>query len=165
MDSDANPLSFLNLDIFRIFSIFFLCILHFRILDNIRRHFKWEGVVWPYTILARTYLCTASTLQCLQTLDPFTDMYTNMDLCLAHPLESWTPFDIVVNSAYALLTMPVTYEPTNIIEFPIYKVIRHQHLKNSTIFLGPTYFLWNRICKFRFRKHSSMDVVFQSIRF
>ena len=24
-------------------------------------------------------------------------------------------------------------------------------LLNSTIFLGPTYFLWNRICEFRFR--------------
>ena len=85
--------------------------------------------MWPYTILARTYLRTSSTLRCLQTLDPFTDMYTNTDLCLAHPLEIMnTFFDIVVNSAYALLTMPVKYKPTNIIEFPFYKVIRHQRL-------------------------------------
>ena len=95
--------------------------------DDIR-YFKREGVVEPYTILARTYLRTASTLQCLQTLDPFTVMHTYTDLCLAYPLETWTPFDIVVNSAYALLTMPVTYEPTNVIEFPFYKVIRHQRL-------------------------------------
>ena len=45
-------------------------------------------------------------------------MHTYTDLCLAHPLESWTPFDIVVNSAYALLTIPVTYKPTNIITPP-----------------------------------------------
>ena len=60
----------------------------------------------------------SSTLQFLQTLDPFTYMYTYTDLCLAHPLESWTPFDIVVNSAHALLTMPVTYKPTNMIDSP-----------------------------------------------
>ena len=42
-------------------------------------------------------------------------MHTYTDLYLAHPLESWTPFDIVVNSAYALLTMPVTYKPTNVV--------------------------------------------------
>ena len=42
----------------------------------------------PYTILARTYLHTASTLQCSQTLDPFTIMHTYMDLYLAHPLEA-----------------------------------------------------------------------------
>ena len=42
-------------------------------------------------------------------------MYKYTDLCLAHPLESLTPFDIVVNSAYALLTMPVTYKPTNVV--------------------------------------------------
>ena len=42
-------------------------------------------------------------------------MHTYMDLCLAHPLETWTPFDIVVNSAYALLTMPVTHKPTNVV--------------------------------------------------
>ena len=40
------------------------------------------------------------------------------DLYLAHPLETWTPFDIVVNSAYALLTMPVTYKPTNVVISP-----------------------------------------------
>ena len=45
-------------------------------------------------------------------------MYTYTDLCLAHPLETWTPFDIVVNSAYALLTMPVTYKPTNVVMSP-----------------------------------------------
>ena len=45
-------------------------------------------------------------------------MYKYTDLCLAHPLESLTPFDIVVNSAYALLTMPVTYKPTNVINSP-----------------------------------------------
>ena len=66
------------------FSIFVF--LHFRILDNIR-NFKREGVVLPYTILARTYLRTASTLQGLQTLDPFTDMYTYTGMCLAHPLD------------------------------------------------------------------------------
>ena len=38
--------------------------------------------------LARTYLRTASTLQCSQTLDPFTVMHTYTDLCLAHPLET-----------------------------------------------------------------------------
>ena len=43
-------------------------------------------------------------------------MYT--DLCLAHPLESWAPFDIVVNSAHAFLTAPVTYKPTNISNSP-----------------------------------------------
>ena len=36
---------------------------------------------------ARTYLRTASTLQGLQILDPFTDMYTYTDLWLAHPLD------------------------------------------------------------------------------
>ena len=45
-------------------------------------------------------------------------MHTYTDLCLAHPLESWTPFDIVVNSAYALLTMPVTFKPTSVINSP-----------------------------------------------
>ena len=75
-------------------------------------------ISWPYTTLARTYLRTASTLECSQTLDPFTVMHTYTDLCLAHPLETWTPFDIVVNSAYALLTMPVTYKPTNVINSP-----------------------------------------------
>ena len=45
-------------------------------------------------------------------------MYTYTDPCLAHPLESWTHFDIVVNSAYALLTMPVTYKPTNVVIYP-----------------------------------------------
>ena len=44
----------------------------------------------------------------LQTLDPFTVMQTYTDLCLAHPLESWTPFDIEVNLALAFLTKPVT---------------------------------------------------------
>ena len=29
-------------------------------------------------------------------------------------------------------------------------------LWNPTIFLGPTNFLWNRICEFRFRKHSTL---------
>ena len=43
--------------------------------------------VQPYTMLARTYLRTASTLQGLQTLDPFTDMYTYTGMCLAHPLD------------------------------------------------------------------------------
>ena len=57
-------------------------------------------------------------LQCPQTLDPFTDMHTYTDLYLAHPLETWTPFDIVVNSAYALLTMPVTYKPINVVNSP-----------------------------------------------
>ena len=41
-------------------------------------------------------------------------MYTYTDLCLAHPLESYTPFAIVVNSAYALLTTPVTWIFSNI---------------------------------------------------
>ena len=45
-------------------------------------------------------------------------MHTYTDLCLAHPLETWAPFDIVVNSAYALLTMPVTYKPTNVVISP-----------------------------------------------
>ena len=39
-------------------------------------------------ILART----SSTLQCLQTLDPFTDMYTYTGLCLAHPLDIMNTF-------------------------------------------------------------------------
>ena len=39
------------------------------------------------SLLARTYLRTASTLQGLQTLDPFTDMYTYTGMCLAHPLD------------------------------------------------------------------------------
>ena len=43
---------------------------------------------------------------------------TYTDLCLAHPLESVTPFDVVVNSIYTLLTMPVTYKSTNIIASP-----------------------------------------------
>ena len=30
-------------------------------------------------------------------------------------------------------------------------------LRNSTIFLGPTFIVWSRICEFRFRKHSSED--------
>ena len=47
-------------------------------------------------------------------------MYTYTDL--AHPLESWTHFDIVLNSAYALLTMPVTYKPTNISNSPIIRL-------------------------------------------
>ena len=34
----------------------------------------------PYTILARTYLRTASTLQCPQTLDPFTVMHTYTEM-------------------------------------------------------------------------------------
>ena len=38
-------------------------------------------------MLARTYLRTSSTLQRLQTLDPFTDVYTYTGLCLAHPLD------------------------------------------------------------------------------
>ena len=41
----------------------------------------------PYTILARIYLRTASTLQGLQTLDPFTDMYMYTGMYLAHPLD------------------------------------------------------------------------------
>ena len=41
-------------------------------------------------------------------------MHTYTDLYLAHPLA----FDIVVNSAYALLTMPVTYKPTNVVISP-----------------------------------------------
>ena len=41
-------------------------------------------------------------------------MHTYTDLYLAHPLETWTPFDIVVNSAYALLT----YKPTNVVISP-----------------------------------------------
>ena len=41
-------------------------------------------------------------------------MHTYTDLYLAHPLETWTPFDIVVNSAYALLT----YKPTNVVNSP-----------------------------------------------
>ena len=45
-------------------------------------------------------------------------MHTYTDLYLAHPLETWTPFGIVVNSAYALLTMPVTYKPTNVVNSP-----------------------------------------------
>ena len=36
-----------------------------------------------------------------------------MDLCPAHPLESWRPFDIVVNSAYALLSTICNYNLTN----------------------------------------------------
>ena len=53
--------------------------------DNIR-NFNWDGVVWPYA-LARKYLRTACTLQGLQILDPFTDMYTYTGMCLAHPLD------------------------------------------------------------------------------
>ena len=51
----------------------------------------------------------------VQDTDPFTVMHTYTDLYLAHPLETRTPFDIVVKSAYALLTMPVTYknQPTS----------------------------------------------------
>ena len=45
-------------------------------------------------------------------------MHTYTDLCLAHPLETWTPFDIVVNSAYALLPIPVTHKPTNVVISP-----------------------------------------------
>ena len=45
-------------------------------------------------------------------------MHTYTDLCLAHPLATWTLFDIVVNSAYALLTMPITYKPTNVVNSP-----------------------------------------------
>ena len=45
-------------------------------------------------------------------------MHTYTDLYLAHPLEARTSFDIVVNSAYALLTMPVTYKPTNVVISP-----------------------------------------------
>ena len=45
-------------------------------------------------------------------------MHTYTDLYLAHPVGTWTPFDIVVNSAYALLTMPVTYKPTNVVNSP-----------------------------------------------
>ena len=56
-------------------------------------------------------------------------MHTYTDLCLAHPLESWTTFDIVVNSAYALLTMPATYKLTNVINFPFARGIRHQRLQ------------------------------------
>ena len=33
-------------------------------------------------------------------------------------------------------------------------------LWNSTVFLRPMYFLWNRICEFRFRKHSIGDFIF-----
>ena len=45
-------------------------------------------------------------------------MHTYTDLCLAHPLESRTPFDIVVNSASALLSIPVTYKPINDVNSP-----------------------------------------------
>ena len=45
-------------------------------------------------------------------------MHTYTNLYLAHPLETWAPFDIVVNSAYALLTMTVTYKPTNVVISP-----------------------------------------------
>ena len=45
-------------------------------------------------------------------------MHTYTNLYLAHPLETWTPFDIVVNSVYALLTMSVTYKPTNVVISP-----------------------------------------------
>ena len=45
-------------------------------------------------------------------------MHAYTDLYLAHPLETRTPFEIVVNSAYALLTMPVTYKPTNVVNSP-----------------------------------------------
>ena len=47
-----------------------------------------------------------------------TGVYTYTDLCLAHPLESRTPFDIVVNSASALLSIPVTYKPINDVNSP-----------------------------------------------
>ena len=42
----------------------------------------------------------------------------------------------------------------NIVEFVAFI------LWNSTIFLGPTYFLWNLICEFRFRKHSNSQIRF-----
>ena len=58
-----------------------------------------------------TYILTHKARAFLQTLDPFTVMHTYTDLCLAHPLEPRAPFDIVLNSAYALLTIPVTYKP------------------------------------------------------
>ena len=40
-------------------------------------------------------------------------MYAYTDLYLAHPLDSRTHFDIVVNSAYALLTTTFNYNLTN----------------------------------------------------
>ena len=92
-------------------------------------------VLLPYTILARTYLRTASALQCSQTLDPFTVMHTYTDLCLAHSLETWTPFDIVVKSAYALLTMPVTYKRTNVVISPF---IRYSGTSAYSICGSPT---------------------------
>ena len=44
-------------------------------------------VMYPYTILARTYLRTASTLQGLQTLDPFMiRACTRIRVCVSHIL-------------------------------------------------------------------------------
>ena len=45
-----------------------------------------------------------------------------------------------------LLSRSTKFE--NIVEFVTFI------LWNSTIFLGPTHFLWNRICEFRFREHT-----------
>ena len=57
-------------------------------------------------------------------------MHTYTDLYLAHPLETWTPFDIVVNSAYALLT-----KPTNVVISPF---IRY----SGTSAYNTSYFFW-----------------------
>lgn len=48
-----------------------------------------------------------------QTLFKYTDTnHVCTDLCLAIPLVSWIPFDIVANHAHALLITPVTIHPT-----------------------------------------------------
>ena len=103
------------------------------------RHFKRDGVVSPYTILARTFLRTANTLQCSQTLDPFTVTHTSTDLYLAHPLETWTPFDIVVNSAYALLIMPVACKPTNVVISPFIRYSGTSAYSTKNIFVYVCY--------------------------
>ena len=60
-------------------------------------------------------------------------MHTYTDLYLAHPLETWTPFDIVLNSAYALLTMTVTYKPTNVVILTMWILIRSKQKNRLTV--------------------------------
>ena len=68
-----------------------------------------------------TIYCTRTDMKKVEFFFNFTSRmftYTSFYVCLAHPLESWIPFDIEVDSAYTLLTMPVTYKPTNIVDSP-----------------------------------------------
>ena len=74
-----------------------------------------------------TIYCTRTDMKKVEFFFNFTPrMFTYTSFYL-YPLESWTPFDIEVDSAYTLLTMPVTYKPTNIVDSPFIRLSGTRH--------------------------------------